>query len=586
MHDHRTTGVRNARLEAALLYADRGWPVFPCLQDGKLPLTQHGFKDATTNEDQIRRWWSRTPDANLGIALGVAGLVVIDPDRHEGKPDGLVALQELEKAHGRLPDAPSVETPSGGFHHYFAGHAKTRTLAPGLDLKGDGGYIIAPPSTFDGIAYRWTRTLSPDDLAPPELPDWVAKLAGRNESRSFSNTSPVGEEELRKSSTWLVNWMERKRSWFDQNGIAVRGPATWDHDNRFRYVFTPCPWNSEHNDAAAWVGVNDHGAVVAGCHHNSCPYAEANWRTLRVMVEGEQFALTDYGNAERLIRRHGENLLFVHDWRIWHVWDGRRYGADNTGETFRLIKETARSIYEEAAINPDEDRRKAIASHAARSESAIKLKAAVTLAESEHEVAVVHTDLNRNPYLFNLPNGTLNLRSGDLIPHDRAHRLTKIANASYTADAKCPQFESFLVRIMDNNPDLIDFLQRAIGYSMMALTSEQVFFFCYGTGANGKTTLIEVIAQMFGDYFQKAPSSMITQAGRDSDAVPNDLARLPGARFVVAAEVEEGRRMKEARIKDLTGGDTMVARFMRQEFFEFQPTHKLWKPQAIHPGNR
>ena len=568
----------NRMLRGALFYASRGWAVFPCRPGRKEPATPNGFKDACRNEARIRQWWTDTPDANIGIALEASGLAVIDPDRHEGQADGVEALNALEAEHESLPESPLVQTPSGGLHLYFTDDQQTKTgrLADGLDLKAAGGYIVAPPSVFNGKRYQWAETFTPTDLDPPPLPEWVRTVA-RNGSRPVPDNPPATDEDLRKGRLWLKTWMEQRgASWFEAHGITVEGPAEWDHPDRIRYVFSPCPWNADHQDRAAWIGVNEHGAIVAGCHHNSCPDDQANWQTLRGMVEPERFALTDYGNAERMVRRHGTDILHVHDWGKWLAWDGRRFKPDADGQVFRLAKETARAIYDEAGKEPDEDRRKAIAGHAARSESALKIRAMIDLGRSEWEVATVSAEIDRNPYLFNVANGTLDLKTGDLMPHDRAHRLSKASPVPYVAGTPCPLFESFVRDIMDNNEDLIAFLQRAVGYSMAGLTVEEVLFFLYGTGKNGKTTLVETLCKVFGDYFQKAPTSMITQAGRDGDGVPNDLARLPGVRLAVAAEVEEGRRMKESRIKDLTGGDRMVARFMRQEFFEFDPTHKLW----------
>jgi putative DNA primase/helicase len=145
---------------------------------------------------------------------------------------------------------------------------------------------------------------------------------------------------------------------------------------------------------------------------------------------------------------------------------------------------------------------------------------------------------------------------------------------AYHPEAECPTWDAFLWRIMGGRQNIIDFLRRAVGYSLTGMVTEQCLFFLHGTGANGKSTFIEALATMFGDYFQKAPTEMImTKYGQ---GVPNDVARLPGTRFVVAAEIEEGRQLAESLIKDLTGGDTVTARFLHREFFEFKSTHKLW----------
>ena len=177
--------------------------------------------------------------------------------------------------------------------------------------------------------------------------------------------------------------------------------------------------------------------------------------------------------------------------------------------------------------------------------------------------------------LLNCPNGTLDLQTGRLLKHDRADLLTKRIEVKYDSNAECPRWLAFLNRIMDGDQELILFLQRAVGYTLTGGVAEQCLFFMLGTGRNGKSTFIETLLALLGDYGQKAPTEMLMFKG-NGGGIPNDLARLPGARLVVAAEVEQGRRLAESTVKDLTGGDTITARFLRQEFFDFTPTHKVW----------
>ena len=289
-----------------------------------------------------------------------------------------------------------------------------------------------------------------------------------------------------------------------------------------------------------------------------------------------RFSLTDFGNAERLAHGYGQDLRYCHEWGRWLVWTGKRWELDRAGLVQRLAKKTVRAIYAEAASVVDDERRKEIAKWGMRSEAKNRVDAMVSLAESEPEIAVLTEDLDSDPWLLNVANGALDLRTGELRPHKRADLATKQAGAAYDPDARCPLWLAFLDTIMGGNQDLVGFLQHAIGYSLTGDVSEQVLFFAYGTGANGKSTFAETITALLGDYAQKAPRGMLTMRPAGADSVPNDVARLPGARFVVSNEVDEGRRLAEAQVKDLTGGDTLTARFMRAEFFEFKPTHKLW----------
>lgn len=287
----------------------------------------------------------------------------------------------------------------------------------------------------------------------------------------------------------------------------------------------------------------------------------------------EQHNLTDLGNAERFAARHGDTLRHVNEWG-WLAWDGQRWARDAAGAVMRCAKETVRAMYAEAAHIEDEAARRRLAEHALRCESAARLEAMVKLAESEPQIAARPADFDREPMLINCANGTLDLRTGRLSPHNPADQITRIAGAAYDPAATCPTWESFLDRVLGGSRELIAFVQRAAGYSLTGDTSEQVLFFCYGTGANGKSTFIETVRALLGEYAQQ--SEFTTFLSRQGETVRNDIARMAGVRFVAAIEAGEGRRLNEPLVKTLTGGDTVTARFLFKDFFEFRPQFKLW----------
>lgn len=262
------------------------------------------------------------------------------------------------------------------------------------------------------------------------------------------------------------------------------------------------------------------------------------------------------------------------------VWDGRRWKLGAAGEIERLAKETVRAMYAEAATTADGAKRARLGEWALKCESAHRIRNMVDLARSE--VAVQPEDLDTDLWLFNVANGTLDLRTGQLRPHNRDDYITKLAPVAYDASATAPTWHGFLHKIMSGNENLTKFLQRAIGYSLTGNTSERSIFINYGVGRNGKSTLQEAIGRAVGDYGQRTPTDTLL-VKRDG-AIPNDVARLKGARFVWASEAEEGKRLAEALIKDLTGRDTISARFMRGEWFDYVPEFKIWlatnhKPQ-------
>ena len=282
---------------------------------------------------------------------------------------------------------------------------------------------------------------------------------------------------------------------------------------------------------------------------------------------------TDLGNAGRLVQHHGRDIHYCYPLSKWYVWDGTRWARDDTGEVHRRAKETVRAIYHEAA-EAEGDRSKALGKHALRSEAEAKILAMVALARSEPDIPIVSHQLDADPWLLNVQNGTIDLRKGQLREHRHGDLITKLAPVTYDLKATCPRWLKFLDRIIDGNAALIDYIQKAIGYTLTGDVSEQVLFFQHGTGANGKSTLSETVLALLGDYGKQAAPGLLTV--KRGETHPTEIADLAGARFVASLEVDEGRRLAEALTKWLTGGDRVKARFMRGDFFEFAPTHKLW----------
>ncbi len=290
---------------------------------------------------------------------------------------------------------------------------------------------------------------------------------------------------------------------------------------------------------------------------------------------------TDVGNGRRLARIHGANFRHCHPWGKDLVWTGRVWEEDNTAQLERWAKDTVRMIYIEAAAAPDE-LSKALAAHALRSEDARRIRAMVSLARSEPGIPVLPPDLDRDPWLLNCANGTLDLLTGQLRPHGREDLLTKVCPVEYHPDAPCRTWQRFLTHIFPatgdtaeqpGNAELIGFLQRLLGYCLTGDVSEQVLPIFWGTGANGKSTLLNLVHDLLGDgYAMKAPNDLLMVK---STAHPTEKADLFGKRMVAAIETDHGNRLAESLVKELTGGDRIRARRMREDFWEFAPTHKV-----------
>lgn len=298
---------------------------------------------------------------------------------------------------------------------------------------------------------------------------------------------------------------------------------------------------------------------------------------------------TDLANAERLVQAHFANLRYVPGWG-WRIFDGQRWQHDDSDQIMRWAKETALRHYETTRVRAltefanlgqqaTTDPRlalqfgEALQKHARRSLDAPRLRAAIDLAASEAAVIATPADFDRDPWLLNVLNGTLDLRTGQLREHRHADLLTKVAPVVFDPAAACPTWCSFLGRVTAGNTLLVEFLQRWIGYCLTGDTPEHCLLVLFGVGANGKSTFLETVRALLGDY--AAVAEFATFLEKKNDRVLNDLARLAGARFVSASEIQACRRLDEALVKQVTGGDTIAARFLFKEYFEFRPVFKL-----------
>lgn len=556
-------------LANALEYAARGWRVFPlhsvadgrcscglrdCRDAGKHPRTEHGLHDACLDPSRITWWFAKWPDANLGIAAGAtSGLVVLDIDpRHDGDE----SLAELQRRHGNLPATAEVLTGGGGRHLYFAhpgDGARLRNRAglaglAGLDVRGDGGYVVAPPSLHaSGQRYAWAQSSDPTRIALAPLPSRLTTLISERspDGRGPETTGRIRAGERNGTLASLAGTMRRRG--MTEEAIT----AALLEENRTRC--DPPLADDEVRAIAASVG----------------RYAPG-----RQDKPADEAPATELGNAERLVAQHGDKLRYCPATRIWHEWDGRRWAPDDTAAIERLAKETVRSIYGEAEAAADEARRKKLAAHAVGSERATKIEAMITLARSDKQIVVRPADLDADPYVLNVLNGTVNLQSGEIRPHCRQDLITKLAPVRYEPDARSSRWDQFLFEVTGADADELRFLQKAAGYSLTGSTAEEQIFFVVGPAASGKTTFMEALKGATGDYH--AVADFETFLAKREGGIRNDIARLVGKRLVVGVEVDRGRRLAEASLKVMVGGDTITARPLYREFFEFRPQFKLW----------
>lgn len=285
--------------------------------------------------------------------------------------------------------------------------------------------------------------------------------------------------------------------------------------------------------------------------------------------------LTDLGNARRLIALFGRELRYVPAWRSWLLWTGTHWQRDDTGEVMRRAKQMVMAIYSEAGYETDERRRRDLSRHALKSESERSLRAAVELAKTEPGIAVPLDDLDRDWFALNVANGTLDLRTGAMRPHDPADLITRLIPTPYDPSAAAPTWLAFLERILAGRRVLIGYVQKAVGYSLTADTREQVIFLFVGIGANGKSTLVLTLADLLKAYAAQLSVETILARRHDTTAM-NDLLNVAGARFVSVVEPDLGRRLAEGLVKALTGGEAITVKKLYADVFKVRPGFKLF----------
>jgi len=286
------------------------------------------------------------------------------------------------------------------------------------------------------------------------------------------------------------------------------------------------------------------------------------------------FTLSDMGNAERMVKYYGETIRYCSPLGRWYIWNGERWEEDSVKKIKLIAMEVARFIFSEASMEPYLENQRKLSNWALTSQMEPRLNAMVNAAMAM--VPITPDDLDKDLFLLNVRNGTINLKTMEFDEaHSKDSYITKIVDVVYDSEAKCPLWENFLHEIFEGDMELISYIQELVGYSLTGDTSEQILIFLYGGGQNGKSTFMNVLKSLLGDYAKQTDFSTFTV--RKNDSGPrNDLARLKGARLVSTIEIEEGKQLAESLVKQVTGEDTIKARFLYSEDFEFLPNFKIW----------
>ncbi len=509
--------------------------------DGKAPaVSWKPYQDAPADEAQLERWQEELNPNLWGIVTN-ASVAVIEADTPE-------ALKKLTTALGQPPHTLS---PRGGGHWYIdtTGHPlKTVAgLLPGIDARGVGGFINIVGKSKLGEYKNLDLPIPGDNLIPwAKLPkDILAALNGsKPKGTALQPGTLIPDGERNDRLTRLAGAMRRQGA----------SQATIESALLKVECETPLP-ESEIKAIAASIG-----------RYEPTPDSENH----------RHFNLSDYGNAERLASHFDGIIHYNPERKLWLVWNSKFWEWDlGNIKIARLAKKTDRLIYKEASDEPDEKLRTTIAKHALATEAQARLDAMITSSISEPGISILLPELDTDKMLLNVANGTIDLRTGTLKPHDKADLITKIVPIEYDPDAKCPMWMKFLNDTTDGNEDLINYLQLIFGVCLTGDMLDQVFFYIYGQGQNGKSTFTTMLLELVGDYGMRVDSNLFLEADSGKGAT-EALANIRGKRVIISSEVPEGKHLNTGLLKDLAGGgEALRARRLYEHEVEFKPSCKV-----------
>lgn len=300
---------------------------------------------------------------------------------------------------------------------------------------------------------------------------------------------------------------------------------------------------------------------------------ETAFKKMNIKQENDVVRCTDTSNAEKIVELFGDKMRFDHRRKRWLIWKGHRWCPDDSGEVNRFAVTAAKKRYSEAVNIEDSGVRRQVSNWAIQSESKMRLDASTGIAKTLLPIADNGENWDSNIMLLSCKNGIVDLSSGELRNGRPEDRITMSSNVEFDANATCPRWEQFISEIFEGNEELIHFVHKALGYTLTGNNSEQVVFFCYGSGSNGKSVLFSTLRNILGDYSHDAPFHTFQ---RNQTTTSNDLASLEFKRMVVSSEVLGGRKIDESRLKNISGGDAITARYLYSEGFTYIPHCKIW----------
>lgn len=571
------TQTENRLLQSALMYAGFGLSVFPLKPGQKSPAFK-GWKDhSTTDAETIKNWWTQNPAFNIGIDCGKSGVIVLDFDAANGK-QGLTIRDTWRQSH-LMPDTWTARTPRGGIHEYYrAPDGKTKTgLYPGVDVRAQGGLVAAPPSVFDGRVYEWEKHPVLYPLADADSTVYTFLFPVLDEPHRQDNKpaykvpETIPEGGRTSALVALAGSLIGKGLSPDAAAAAIReenarrcDPPLTDEELQ-REVFPALSRRSWQSSTAPYT--------------RDLPINAGLVETLRALdvANNKRYGLNDAGSARLFIDACGDSVLYAADRRKWLSFDGRRWDIDGENAVKERLKQLADAFALYIFQNVQEQEQKSNLLKFAGKWQQLRTRETI-LKDAQSVRPVKSDDFDINPYLLNCQNGTLDLNTLEFREHRAGDMLSRVAAVSYDPTATAPRWEQFIDEVTDGDKETARYIQKAAGYALTGDTRHECLFILYGaTSRNGKSTLLETLAAMMGDYAATAnPETFARQKQKNGNQHSEDLARLSGVRLVTVSEPKKQMELDAALVKSLTGRDTITTRRMFEGFFEYVPQFKLF----------
>ncbi|CAN5814112.1 hypothetical protein BH23ACT4_BH23ACT4_03660 [soil metagenome] len=562
--DPETKSMSHGKVrELASKLIDSGFHVFPTLHkegdpnDKKPGHGGNGFHDATDDLERfeemlrtvrIRSGWH----LGLGVHPGASGHIVFDPDVKDGGV-GLKSLAWIESVYGEMPGR-RVRTPSGGLHVWmklpagYSGVIGNKKAWTDIDTRCHKGYVIAP-----GVTVPW-GSWTAESGAIAEIPAVVLKEVedAHDEPKQIPQEATPGDRHETLVSLAASMWGK---------GLDCEAVLAALRGYNQEQCKPPKP-DSELVDIVEWVTGKDGGPPPTDTDHNGNNGDNDH---------GRRWASTDSDNAARFINLHGDLVRYIPEWDRWLGWKGKRWHLDHKQTLMHeLAKDVAKAMLGDVPNAPNPE---TFAKSAARALSRSSIANMVYLARGIAGVPLAFDQLDADPWLLGVRNGVINLHTGELRDADPADLMTMQAPVTYKADAECPRWDKAIAEWFPD-PEVRAYVQRLTGSCLIGTQREHLFVIHHGHGANGKGTYIRAVESVLGPYATTPHLSLLVDdKNTQHDTVKAQLFRT---RLAVATETERRVRLREAQIKNLTGGDRILARRLYEDPWAFDPSHTLW----------